>query len=198
MHDSKPTTSNAVWIALATLHRDDPSRKAFQVREIATKIKDLDIQNVSDATVAVHISSHCVANKPPQPDNHRKILRVRQGWYRLFVEGDPCHELRKKGRITPEPEMMPEKFGGLIKWYYEDYVKREHEEAEPMTVSRIKRYFIQYQSEEPEFASINTNNTIQIPDRIIAKLQLQSGDHIAFIPADDLVILRKAKVKLEI
>ena len=101
--ESKPSTANAVWIALATLHKENPDRDAFQVKEIASKIKELDIQNASDVTVSTHISSHCVADKPAQPDTHRKIHRLRQGWYRLFVQSDPFHVTRMKGQTVTLP-----------------------------------------------------------------------------------------------
>jgi len=195
----KPSTATAVWIALATLHKENPQKEAFQAKEIADKIKELDIQSASDGTVSTHISSHCVANKPAQPDTHRKIIRVRQGWYRLFVKGDYYDDTRKKGQIKPLPEMIPDRFHNLIKWYDEDYVNQKHNKPESEFESPMEIIYSAKKKEDPEFASINTNNTIQIPDKIIKKLNLKSGDHIAFIPfgADD-VILKKAKVRLEV
>ena len=193
----KPSTPNAVWIALATLHKENTHSDAFQAKEIANKIKELDIQSASDATVSTHISSHCVANKPAQPDTHRKMIRMRQGWYRLFVEGEPYDDTRKNGQIVPLPEMIPEKFHNLIKWYHNDYVKREHEKAESKFTTSM-RFFPKSIEEDIEFASINTNNTIQIPDKIIKTLKIKSGDHIAFIQMGDEIILKKAKVRLEV
>jgi len=193
----KPSTPNAVWIALATLHKENTHRDAFQAKEIANKIKELDIQSASDGTVSTHISSHCVANKPAQPDTHRKIVRVRQGWYRLFVEGDYYDDARKKGQILPLPEMMPKKFHNLLDWYHNDYVNQEHEKPESLLDASFKILYSKENVKEPEFTQVN-NNTIQIPKKIVTKLNLKSGDHLAFIPMGDEIILKKAKVRLEV
>lgn len=197
----KPSTPNAVWIALATLHKENPTKEAFQAKEIANKIKELDIQSASDATVTTHISSHCVANKPAQPDTHRKLVRVRQGWYRLFVKDDPYDESRRKGQIVPLSEMIPDRFHNLIDWYRTDYVNREHQNEEsPVGYPSPKTYeeTTDYDEEDIEFASINSDKTIQIPDKIMRMLQIKSGDHLAFIQSEGTVILKKAKVRLEV
>ena len=197
----KPTTPNAVWVALATLHKENPQKEAFQAKEIASKIKELDIQSASDVTVSTHISSHCVANKPAQPDTHRKLVRVRQGWYRLFTKDDPFDESRMKGQIVPLTEMIPERFHDLIDWYYDDYVNRSHPNEDipdEYPSPEESEGTLDYDEEDIQFASVNSDNTVQIPDKIARKLQLKSGDHLAFIQSGDKVILKKAKVKLEI
>lgn len=197
----KPTTPNAVWVALATLHKENPTKEAFRAKEIASKIKELDIQSASDATVTTHISSHCVANKPAQPDTHRKLVRVRQGWYRLFAKDDPFDESRWKGQIVPLSEMIPDKFHDLIDWYHTDYVNRQHpDEKDPVgyPFPESSKDTMDYDEEDIQFSSINSDNTIQIPDKITRKLQLKSGDHVAFIQSGDKVFLKKAKVRLEV
>jgi hypothetical protein len=195
--ESNVSTANAVWIAIATLHKENSERDAFQVKEIVSKIKELDIQNASDATVSTHISSHCVADKPAQPDTHTKLYRLRQGWYRLHVSGDPVHITRIKGQSEPLPEMIPEKFRKLIIWYRDVYDKQEHERGDIHPTRPLDKV-IKKLDEKIEFASINTNNTIQIPDKIINALKLETGDHIGFIQSGDQVILKKAKVRLEV
>ncbi len=197
--EEKQTAATAVWIALATLHKGNPKKEAFQVKEIADKIEELGIQNVSDGTISTHISSHCVANKPAQPDTHRKTIRVRRGWYRLFVKGDYYDDTRKKGQIKPLQETMPERFHDLIKWYDEDYMKQKYGKPEPEFESPMEIIYGAKKKEDPEFASINTNNVIQIPYKIVKKLNLKTGDHVAFIPfGDDDVILKKTKVRFEV
>jgi hypothetical protein len=194
----KPTTPNAVWIALATLHKENPEKSSFQAKIIASKIKELDIQGASDATVSTHISSHCVANKPAQPDMHRKLIRIRQGWYRLFVDGDDFDESRSKGQIVPLHEMIPKMFHYLIDWYNDEYVNM------PQLPAKISDIDYQIESKtldensEPIFSQITQDNSLQIPNEIMKSLNAKSGDHIAFIKNGDTVILKKAKVKLEI
>ena len=199
--ETKPSTANAVWIALTTLQKENPDKDAFHTKEIAKKIKDLDIQSASDVTVMIHISSHCRANKPAQPDTHRKIFRVRQGWYRLYVDGDPYHPQRKNGQVAPLPEMIPKKFRYLIDWYNNKFtpkMKKESRESNNMVIELIDD---RSKIDEGDifFVEIQKDNLTRIPNQVLDSFGIAEGDHIAFIVGDNgKITLRGAVAKFEI
>jgi len=200
--ETKPSTANAVWIALVTLQKENPDMDAFHTKEIAKKIKDLDIQSASDATVMIHISSHCRANKPAQPDTHRKIFRVRQGWYRLYVDGDPYHPQRKNGQVSPLPEMIPKKFRYLIDWYNKEFtpkMKKESREINKGLVELFSNDRSKIDERDIFFVEIQKDNLTRIPNQVFDSLGIEEGDHIAFLVGDNgKITLKKAVAKFEI
>lgn len=196
-----PSTPNAVWIALAQLHKDNPDRVAFRVREIVDAVKRLHLQgNVTEETVRTHISSHCVANKPPRPDTHRKLVKLSQGMYRLYVDGDYFDERRSSGQTVPLPDMIPQGFHHLLDWYYNEYAKNKlaRVSREGISVSVIVKPPEPIDEKAAEFASIDSNNLIKIPEKIMQSLNIKAGDHLGFILQGDRIIVKKAKAKFEL
>ncbi|MCZ6647651.1 MAG: hypothetical protein O7B30_00170 [Thaumarchaeota archaeon] len=188
--DGKPhpcSTATAVWIATALLHADNKNEEAFRQSQIFRKVKELQLMKVSDSTIRTHISSHCVANRKAQPDTHRKLFAVRNGWFRLYRPGDPYDMTRGRGRIAPLPRETPEKHRWFLNWYEDDYVKRR---APAPTKS---------ESPNIPFAKIGEGGVIKVPEEVLSRLQLGNGDYIAFIqPPSGDVSIRKAKVRLEL
>mgnify|MGYP001286488704 CR=1 FL=1 len=115
--NEKPSTATAVWIATAVLHMENPTRNSFQASEIAEKSQNLDLVRARSATLSMHISLHCVANSKAAPNTIRFLYRVKNGWYRLFRNGDDFHESRKYGRTFPKRESLPEEYVELLNWY---------------------------------------------------------------------------------
>jgi hypothetical protein len=184
-YQAKPTTSSAVWLATALLHRESPDRDAFQVKEIFDKVKELDILEVSDDTIRMHISSHCVAGISRSPDRHRKLTRVRTGWYRLYKIGDKVGEGRENGGIVPPTQLFPEPYRDMENWYQDEYVSKSVQSNESS-------------NNDAYFEKVKQDNSIEIPQNIIKSLDISPGDHIGFIISGDKVILKKAKVRLEV
>lgn len=180
---TKLTTANGVWIATALLHKENPDRQSFQTREIIQKVKDLNIQNASDATLSVHVSHHCVASGKASPDTHRKLTRVQNGWYVLFQLGDPFHPSRNRGRIEPLSEMVPTEYRHLLDWYKNEYCENEVTDS-PIIPAEAK------------FARVE-QNSVKFPDEVKNVLELQDGDFVAFITKGKEIILKKAKMRLE-
>ena len=183
------STGNAVWIATALLHYENKDREAFQNKEIFQKVIDLNLLRSSETTLWVHISSQCVANRKAQPNTHRKLYRIRTGWYRLYRIGDPYDETRHNGRIEPLPEEIPLEFRQLIDWYHDEYCK---ESSRPTSDSHDT-------SNNTVFSKVENNKTITLPSDICELLQIDDGDYIAFVlKSPGEILLKKAKMKLEI
>jgi hypothetical protein len=111
--------ADEVWIATALLHRENPSRNDFTVKEIearATREKVVDDQRPG---VYVHANLHCVANREPKPNAYRMLYETRAGYRRLFREGDDYHPARKRGKTKPKPDEIPPCYADLLQWYEE-------------------------------------------------------------------------------
>lgn len=107
---------DAVWVAVALLHREHPKRQAFSVREIEERVKKEGLTETDDRTVYQHANQHCVANRPPNPAKLRMLYETHDGLRRLYSAGDPFHPERD-GRSTPRPEDLPERLRPLLDWY---------------------------------------------------------------------------------
>lgn len=184
--NEKPSTSTAVWIGAAKLEQENPSRDQFQASEIIAKIYELDLARASTSTVSMHVSLHCVANVNAAPNNLRFLVRVKNGWYRLFREGDEFHESRKDGRVIPKQESMPQEYRDLLDWYGDEKSTNDLDESNHDGDSNLF------------FGRIDEKNSVTIPFEIMDSLKVRNGDHVAFIKNDDCVMIKKAKVRLEI
>jgi hypothetical protein len=103
------------WVALANLHRSNPSRESFRPTEILNRVK-ADSHTPVRAGVQPHIAVHNVANAPPNPAQYRMFYRLASGELRLFRAGDSAHPQRK-GKIRPDLEDLPTEMHDLIGWY---------------------------------------------------------------------------------
>jgi len=182
------SAANLVWIATALLHAENKEKVVFQVKQIFQKAKDLGLSTVVDETLMMHISLHCVANAKAQPNTHRKLYRIAPGWYRLYKPNDQYDPSREKGRIAPLAEEIPEKYRWLVDWYNNEYCKKQSsdlQESKDFTSNAI-------------FVKVENNKTITLPSDISELLQIDDGDYVAFIMKSNEVVLKKAKMKLEI
>ena len=171
------TTPTVVWLATALLHRDNPQSDAFSAKEIFNKVKQLNLLSVSDSTINMHITSHCVASGKESPDRHRKLTRVRTGWYRLFKEGDLFHETRSIGQIAPLAGMLPLRFKDIVDWYDAQYnVTNVSTSVTESTTSDIN-----YQmNSELYLIEIGEDNTIKLPDSFVKYCKLVKGQQLIF------------------
>ncbi len=116
------STANAVWIAVATLHRERGLKMVFSTNQIIESIREQNLCSVSDSTIRTHVSSHCVANTSAAVKYpHRKTYRVGHGMYRLYKRGDPYHPTRESCPIAPLQFQLPHRYKDLRKWYDEEY-----------------------------------------------------------------------------
>ena len=56
--------ADEVWIATALLHREQPGKADFSLKEIEARLIREDIAGGARPGVMPHISRHCVANAP--------------------------------------------------------------------------------------------------------------------------------------
>jgi len=128
--------ADEVWIATALLHREQPQRSDFAVKEIMQRLKDQNLAGTQRGSVHVHVISHCVANRPPSPAAYRMLLETSRGRRRLYRPGDPYHPQRR-GRKSPVPEDIPPQYRDLIDWYETEYAsKTRGAEEDPLLALR--------------------------------------------------------------
>jgi len=111
------TVAEAVWIAVAVLHRDHPDAPDFSSREIFKKVRELSLTSRTDDTLNAHIAKHCVANTSPDPNRVRMLFATARGRRRLFREGDPYHPERAGHPTHPAWEDLPSPLHSLRDWY---------------------------------------------------------------------------------
>lgn len=117
------TAGDAVWIAAALLQREAPE-SILQSSEILTKVQSELLTDVAPNTVAQHISQHCVASLPAQPNRLKMLTAHGRGERTLYREGDPVHPDRLNGRKRPEPKDIPARYHDLIRWYDAEWYPR--------------------------------------------------------------------------
>jgi hypothetical protein len=110
--------ADAVWLALATLHRAHPDRISFTTAELTAEVRRL-APEVKPPTIAAHISSHTVANTKPD-GGYRMLIRIDDNSRRLFRPGDPSHSGRN-GKTKPKRSEIPAEFHDLLDWYEREY-----------------------------------------------------------------------------
>jgi len=118
--DATVRVADEVWVALALLHCEYPSRISFTAGEIRQRVEKEGIAPELRPGVATHIGQHCVANTPPKSGTYRMLLRLPDGSYRLYRPGDECHP-RRKGKTTPHRSELPEPYHYLLDWYEREY-----------------------------------------------------------------------------
>jgi hypothetical protein len=120
---TKLLAADRVWIATALLHTENPRRNGFSLNEIQGRARREGLLDETTNTFYVHANQHCVANRLPNPGNHRMLVEVEGGERRLYKPGDICKPGRT-GKIAPNPEAVPAKYRPLLDWYNEWSRKR--------------------------------------------------------------------------
>jgi hypothetical protein len=109
--------ADEVWIATALLHREHPEAPDFSSREIEARVIKEGLTDAKRPGVAVHISSHCVANRKPDTGRYRMLFETAKSRRRLFRSGDYYDPGREGGRLTPDRSEIPAKYHSLLDWY---------------------------------------------------------------------------------
>lgn len=122
--------ADEVWIATALLHREHPGAVDFSIEEIVGRARQEGLHEPLRPGVYVHVTSHCVANRPPNPGRYRMLFESAEGRRRLFHSGDPFHPDREGSKIAPSREELPERYHQLLEWYRDWNAKRAQEGAE--------------------------------------------------------------------
>jgi hypothetical protein len=107
-------------LAVALLHRENPDRADFSIAEIVERAARENITGHLRPGVQWHASLHGVANMAPNPARLRMLYATREGRRRLLNPNDDVHPGRT-GKIFPNPDDVPEKYGELIEWAKQRY-----------------------------------------------------------------------------
>ena len=121
---SKIKIADEVWIATALLHREHPERADFTTDEIIDRVRQEAINGELRPGVRVYVLLHCVANYPPNPARYRVLFATSRHTRRLFRDGDPYDDARRESSVPPDREALPERYHGLLDWYFSDYTNR--------------------------------------------------------------------------
>ena len=128
--------ADEVWIAAALLHREEPKRSDFAIRDIMERIRLENLTGSVRGSVHVHVIQHCVANRPPNPAGYRMLVETTYGRRRLYRPGDPQHQDRR-GRTVPERQNLPERYRPLLDWYESHYTRQAmKKEPDPLLALR--------------------------------------------------------------
>jgi hypothetical protein len=123
--------ADACWIAVALLHKDNPTKKAFRAKEIAERLEKERLTTYPRTSIAAHLSQHCVANVPPTSGKYRLLTRESDGRLRLFRIGDFVHPARH-GKDRPRREDLPARFRPLLDWYQKTYLGKPSPSIDPV------------------------------------------------------------------
>lgn len=111
--------ADEVWIAVALLHKENPSRADFSVEEIVERARKEAVSTSMRPGVYIHAQMHCVANRPPNPGRYRMLFETAPGRRRLYCAGDPFDSRRDGAKITPAISEIPDKYRSLVEWHRE-------------------------------------------------------------------------------
>jgi hypothetical protein len=109
--------ADEVWIAAASLHRENPDQKDFSIDAIVDRARREKLTDELRPGVYVHVLQHCVANRAPNPGRYRMLFETAPGRRRLFRPGDPYHPQREGRKIVPRAEDIPSQYKDLLFWY---------------------------------------------------------------------------------
>ncbi len=113
--------ADAVWVAVALLHREHPTSSDFGLQEIVDRVlAEPRLGACQRTTLYAHVTQHCVANVTPNSGKYRMLFETMKGRRRLFRAGDP-QDSSRTGKIVPEPPGVPSEFRSLLDWYRSDY-----------------------------------------------------------------------------
>src|SRR6266540_1624559 len=129
------TIGDGVWIAAALLHREHPDRVDFKVQEIRDRLVAEGLMGpVQPSSVETHIRLHCVANARRDPSRLRMLFATGTRTRRLFRSSDPYDPSREGGRIVPAADAIPERYPGLLGWYFSEYAppREQSERCDPI------------------------------------------------------------------
>lgn len=120
--------ADETFLVTALLHRDNPDREDFTINEIVERAARENLTGELRPGVRVHATSHCVANRVPNPGRYRMLYAPTEKTRRLLRQGDDIHPERR-GKIFPNPDDIPPRYHELIAWaqtrYHGESPKRE-------------------------------------------------------------------------
>jgi hypothetical protein len=113
--------ADRIWIAVALLHREMPTREDFSRAEIRSKLRQTGLMDgLKPQSVAAHLKEHLVSNVPPSKTKYRMLFETRPSNLRLFRPGDkidPGRESLNPSKHEPKRDEIPRDYWPLLDWY---------------------------------------------------------------------------------
>lgn len=132
-----PLVADEVWIATALLHREHAKRRDFTVSEIVERARREALGPGLRPGVNVHAYMHCVANREPNPGRYRMLYATGSNTRRLYRPGDQA-DPRRRGKITPRRDQIPERYRSLLDWYERKYCRAASPAPEPDPILALR------------------------------------------------------------
>ena len=110
--------ADELFIVLALLHREQPDRGAFEIREILSRARHegLGEDRPDQRSLKLHAYQHAAANMPPgRGGRYRMVFRQRDNRIRLLSPSDYVHPDRHQ-KFYPAYEEIPAKYHELLDW----------------------------------------------------------------------------------
>jgi hypothetical protein len=111
------TVADAVWVGTALLHQRHNNSEPLSTADIVHFVESQRLTKGAFKSIWQHVSQHCVANRPPQPNRACMLFATGQGNRRLFRDGDRVDPERVGGRTHPNWDELPSQFADLRQWY---------------------------------------------------------------------------------
>lgn len=175
--------ADEAWISVALLHNENPHRPDFAVKEIKERARKEGWRLRQG--FYQHVSSHCVANKPADPANHRMLYEDSRGRKRLFREGDTFHPDRQDGKVRPDVQDLPPQYRNLIGWYdsvYSRQSRRNSGNGSTGAVSPVdteSKAAAEAVSPASETAFVSSAGAFVIPEVLRQELGIREGTRLS-------------------
>jgi len=115
--------ADRIWIAVALLQRENPSREDFDREEIRRKLRETGLmKGLKPQSVAAHLQEHLVANVPPSSTKYLMLYQTRPRFLRLLRMGDnidPGRQSSRPSKHIPKRDEVPANYLPLLDWYEE-------------------------------------------------------------------------------
>ena len=127
--------TDRIWIAVALLHQEFPSREDFSKDEVRRKLDESSLTTPEERkSLNPHLSQHMVVNNPPSTTTkYRMLFETNSGNLRLYRPGDYVHLGRQSHRspkYVPSRDQIPARYRSLMDWY-EAWSKETHASDAP-------------------------------------------------------------------
>jgi bifunctional DNA-binding transcriptional regulator/antitoxin component of YhaV-PrlF toxin-antitoxin module len=188
--------ADEVWTSVALLHKENPERADFSIEEIKARARRENWPIRPGFNV--HASYHCLANKPPNPANHRMLYEDSRGRKRLYRPGDPCHSERKVGKIHPDKRDLLPAYHSLVDWYDAVYsMPSPVSSPAPLTLphqfprntNTADADFFGLDDMRSETAFVGPGGTVVLPPYLQQELSLKEGSCLSIYRDKDRLVL---------
>jgi bifunctional DNA-binding transcriptional regulator/antitoxin component of YhaV-PrlF toxin-antitoxin module len=196
---TQTTIANAIWLATAQLHQENTNASDFSVREIIERAIRDNLVDGFRPGLQVHVSKHCVANKSPNPGDHRMLYETTRGRRRLFKNGDPFHPDRRNGKIRPERQELPSEYHALTDWYDAVYSKQSRfsfrsaattADFRPPAENPGRPSTVSASVDSLGTAFVSSAGAFVIPDSLRKELRIEAGTRLSIFREDNHLVVQ--------